>query len=602
VTELRTLNDIFFRAVEFDLPNVAMHKRDGQWMEISSQTLYRSVVGVARTLLDWGIAKGDRVAILSENRPEWAFTDYACQAIGAVDVPIYPTLTAEQTAYILNDCGARAAVVSTAEQLKKILTIKDVTPVERIMVMDSFEGTEAVMMHSVIPPSLERDPEFDARARQAQPADLATIMYTSGTTGQPKGVMLTHDNLVSNVRVSLAPFGVSTGALYISYLPLSHITARHVDYVLTAYGVTLAYCPRIEQLALALQEARPTIFVGVPRVYEKFKTQVEVRAASGIKRRIYHWALEVGRQHREEILAARTPDTTSWQLANKMVFSKIRDGFGGRVQVFISGGAPLGRDLAAWYADVGIRIHEGYGLTETSPVIAVNTPQHHRIGTVGKPLPNLEVKIAHDGELLVRGPSVFSGYWKLPAETENAFADGFFKTGDIAALDGDGYLSITDRKKDLIKTSGGKFIAPQPIERHLKANALIAEVALVGDRRKFVCAIIAPHFPLLEDWAHANGVHFESREELVASEKVRALFQGIIGELNKTRAQFETIKKFLLVPDEFTVAGGELTASLKLRRRAVEEKYREQIEKLYAEAEAGARRQPAASGEAALIG
>jgi long-chain acyl-CoA synthetase len=330
------------------------------------------------------------------------------------------------------------------------------------------------------------------------------------------------------------------------------------------------------------------MFVAVPRVYEKIHTQADLKAKGFPKAAIFHWALAVGRAEREKVLAGEIPDSTSWKLANKLVYSKVREGMGGRVRVFISGGAPLGRELAEWYALVGIRIHEGYGLTETSPVIAVNTPTHHRIGTVGQPLGNIEVRIAEDGEILVRGPSVFKGYWKRPEETANAFEDGWFKTGDIGNLDADGYLSVTDRKKDLIKTSGGKFIAPQPIENSLKHNALIAEAVVLGDKRKFPAALISPYFPLLEDWARNNQMSFGSRADLVANPKVQALYEGIIADLNRNLARFEKLKKVLLIPEEFSTEHGTLTPTMKLRRRAIEERYRKLIDEMYANAEAAA--------------
>jgi long-chain acyl-CoA synthetase len=316
--------------------------------------------------------------------------------------------------------------------------------------------------------------------------------------------------------------------------------------------------------------------------------------AQGIKRWIYRWALSVGRAHRSEILAGRVPTSFAWRLADRLLYSKLRAGMGDRVKLFISGGAPLGRQLAEWYADVSIRIHEGYGLTETSPVIAVNTPRAHKLGTVGRPLPNIEVRIAEDGELLVRGPSVFKGYWNRPEETQNAFAEnGWFKTGDIAQLDAEGFLSITDRKKDLIKTSGGKFIAPQPLENALKHNALIAEALIVGDKRKFPAVLIAPYFPLLEDWARTNHVAFASRRELIADRRVCELYEGIVSDLNRDLARFEQLKRTVLIAEEFSPENGTMTASLKLRRRAVEKIYSKQIEEMYAEAEAsGARSMP----------
>jgi len=372
----------------------------------------------------------------------------------------------------------------------------------------------------------------------------------------------------------------------VSFLPLSHVTARHVDFALLLNGVTLAYCPFVNHLAQALLEVRPTVFVSVPRVYEKIHAQAELKASGFPKKAIFNWALSVGHAHQAETLAGQIPNSALWRLANKLVYSKVREGMGGRGQIFISGGAPLGRELAEWFARVGIRIHEGYGLTETSPVIAVNTPGAHKLGTVGRPLGNVEVRIADDGEILVRGPSVFKGYWKRPEDTANAFVDGWFKTGDIGQLDADGFLSVTDRKKDLIKTSGGKFIAPQPIENSLKHNALVAEAIIVGDKRKFPAVLICPYFPLLEDWARNNQVVFASRVELVGSTKVQALYDGIVDRLNQDLARFERLKRVILVPDEFSPQDGTLTHTMKVRRRAVEDRYRKLIDDVYAHAEA----------------
>jgi long-chain acyl-CoA synthetase len=342
----------------------------------------------------------------------------------------------------------------------------------------------------------------------------------------------------------------------------------------------------MENLPATLLEVRPTLCVSVPRVYEKIYAKTEMLARGFPKRSIYRWALSVGNANKPAILAGQNPPSPAWKLANKLVFSKIRDGLGGRVETFISGGAPLGRELAEWFATVGIRIHEGYGLTETSPVIAVNTPINHRIGTVGKVLPNLEVRIASDGEILVRGPSVFKGYWNRPEETQNAFEDGWFKTGDIGHLDADGYLSVTDRKKELIKTSGGKFIAPQPIENSLKLNPLVGTAVVVGDKRKFACALISPNFAMLEDWARSNGIPFSSRPELIAHAKVQSLYEELVEASNEKLARFEKLKRVVLVPDEFTPENGTLTPTMKLRRRIVEERYRRQIDDLYAQADA----------------
>jgi long-chain acyl-CoA synthetase len=583
---LRTVNDIFFTVVERHHPRVMLRRQAIDWIPVSSDELYRNVVAISRSLASWGISKGDRVAILSENRPEWSTADFAILLLGGVVVPVYTTLTGEQTAYMLRDSGARAIFVSTEAQLLKVLSIREQTNLEKIIVMDGVETAHALHMDRLIHAEVGvPDSQLESIARGIGPDDLATVIYTSGTTGTPKGAMLTHGNLASNISCSLLGFNIDARHCSISFLPLSHVTARHVDLAMMYHGVTLAYCPFIEHLPQALHEVRPTIFVGVPRVYEKVYNQVAIKTKSFPKNFIYGWALSVGRRNKPATLAGKMPNSFSWKLAHRLVYSQVRAGMGGQVVIYISGGAPLGRELADWYATIGIRIHEGYGLTETSPVIAVNTPSAHKMGTVGKPLPNIDVRIAEDGEILVRGPSVFKGYWNRPEETANAFLGEWFKTGDIGEIDSDGFLSITDRKKDLIKTSGGKFIAPQPIENSLKHNVLIAEAVILGDKRKFPAVLIAPHFPLLEDWARTNQIEFSSCQDLVRNPRVQALYEGIVADLNQTLARFEKLKKVIIVPDQFSPDDGTLTASLKVRRRAVEERYRRQIEELYERAE-----------------
>ncbi len=555
------------------------------WLPVSSQEFYRKVAGVARSLGNWNVCKGDRVAILSENRPEWAVADFASFLVGAVVVPIYTTLTAEQTSYVLRDSGARVVFVSTEDQRRKVLAIKQQTALEKVVVMDEAEGNEIVRMQALMHKNPSgHDPELHRVAQTITPDDLASIIYTSGTTGTSKGVQLTHGNLTSNVTNSLHGFDVSPGDLSVSFLPLSHVTARHVDIALLHSGVTLAYCPFFEDLPRVLQEIRPTIFVGVPRVYEKIHMQVERNVQGKVKQAIYNWARTVGERHSPTILVGEVPKSLKWKLANRLVFSKVSESMGGRVKIFISGGAPLGKNLAEWYASIGIRIHEGYGLTETSPVIAVNNPRAHKLGTVGRPLANVEVRIAEDSEILVRGPSVFRAYWNRPEETRDAFVDGWFKTGDIGTIDEDGFLSVTDRKKDLLKTSGGKFIAPQPVENSLRLYALIGMAVVVGDRRKFASVLISPQFTLLEEWAQANAIAFSTRESLVSHPKVKALYEEIVSEVNRGLARYETLKKVLLVPDEFSASDGSLTPTLKLRRKVIEDRYRHQIDALYDEA------------------
>jgi long-chain acyl-CoA synthetase len=582
---LNTLADVFFAVVERKGERVAMTRQSGAWQSITPAQFQAWVYQTIRHLKSWGVGRGDRVAILSENRPEWAIVDFATLLMGAIDVPIYPTQTPEQCLHILQHSAAKVLFVSTRAQYEKIAAILPLADLKRVVMMDHPDG-----IHSVIPmveflqsAPLGADPEIESTARSIRPEDTATLIYTSGTTGNPKGVILTHGNIASNLSMTRELVDVGPNDLCVSFLPLSHITARHLDYLLFYRGVTIAYCPTIDELPKVLQGARPTLFVGVPRVYEKVCNQVQLKA-QGAKKKILNWCLHVGKKHRKTVLDGRRPKALDWKLANRLVFSKLQENMGGRVKLFLSGGAPLGIDLALWFADVGIPIYEGYGLTETSPVIAINVPGAHKVGTVGQPLKNLEIRLASDGELLVRGPSVFQGYWQMPEETASALQDGWFKTGDIAAIDDEGYLSIVDRKKDLIKTSGGKFIAPQPIENALKVNMFVAEAALLGDRRKFPAVLIVPNFPVLEDWARDHDVHTLSRETLIESEKVRGLYQSIVDELNANLAQFEKLKKILLVSHEPSIADGTLTPSMKLRRRKVEERYKREIEALYSEA------------------
>ena len=560
-----------------------LRKAHAGWQPISSREFASKVSGVVQALRSWGISRGDRVAILSENRHEWAVVDFACLLLGAVVVPIYTTLTPEQTAYILSDSGARAIFVSSQKHFEKVLSILQNTSVEKVAVMDDVADSSAIKMTELM--QLPSDQDLETLGRSAPPEQLATIIYTSGTTGTPKGVMLTHGNMASNIEYSFRDFGFGNGMSCVSFLPLSHVTARSVDLGLLYRGVTLAHLPQIDQLSQALLEVRPNILLSVPRVYEKVHSQVELSAAKFPKKQIYRWAMSVGRAHREGILAGKTPDSISCKLANKLVFGKVRAGIGGRVEYFISGGAPLGRELAEWYADIGIRIHEGYGLTETSPVIAVNTPSAHRVGSVGKPLGNVEVRIAEDGEILVRGPSVFHSYWNKPQETREAFVDDWFKTGDIGRIDEDGFLYVTDRKKDLLKTSGGKFIAPQPIESSFKHHPWIAEAIVISDKRKFPAVLLIPNFPAVETYARMEGLAFSTRNELVAIPEVHAHFAEIVRSVNEDLAQFERLKKFRLIPEELSAANGTLTASMKIRRRAIEEHFKHEIEEMYSEGE-----------------
>jgi len=587
--DLKTVNDVLGRVTgRGDRPVMLWQDLDGTWKPITSIELYGRVRGLAEVFRGWGVGKGDRIALLSENRWEWAVTDFAVLAVGAVDVPLYPTLTPEQIGYMLRDSGAKVAVVSSQAQYDKVVAAGDLPDLEHVVVMDAgeFSGTDSfsAFMEGA-KARQQRDAAFDAIVRESKPEDLATIIYTSGTTGEPKGVMLTHGNLASNINYSTGLMGFGERDSCISFLPLSHVTARHLDYAMMCHGARVAYCPKFEMLPAAMQAVKPTVLVAVPRVYEKIRQAVEGKsAASPVKLKILHWALATGKKHRAEILEGKTPGGLSWKLANKLVYSKIREAFGGCAQVFISGSAPLGTDTAGWFADVGIRIFEGYGLTETSPVVSLNFPHAHRMATVGKMLENVQCRLAGDGEIEVKGPSIFKGYWKKEKETAEVFTpDGWFKTGDIGHIDEDGFLSITDRKKELLKTSGGKFIAPQPIENKLKANLLVGQAALVGDKHKFACVLISPNFQALEGWARGQGITTVEHTALVKDAKVVKAYQEIVDKVNMGLANYESMKRMSLVPEEWSVEDGTLTPSMKLKRRVVEQRYTKEIGEFYAD-------------------
>jgi long-chain acyl-CoA synthetase len=588
---LSTLNDLFIRIASAGNRRAVLWQDEfGQWQPISSNQIYQRVRKLAETFLGWGAQKGDRIALISENRWEWAITDFATLAIGAVDVPIYPTLTGEQIGQLLKDAGCRIAVVSTRQQFDKLHAVQGQTSLERILMMDSATAPEGAIPFSEVLAGAdaresERDPTFDALVRSAEPRDLATLIYTSGTTGEPKGVMLTHGNIASNQNFAAAEFDFNSTDACISFLPLSHITARALDYVMYGCGAQVAYCSQFDKLPQAMREVHPTVIVGVPRVYEKIRQAVEQKSSiSPVKKKTLAWALGVGAAHRATVYAGGKPSSLGWKMASKLVYAKVREAFGGRVRYFVSGGAPLGIDTAKWFADVGIPVWEGYGLTETSPVIALNSPVNQRMGAVGKPLPNIELKFAEDGELLVRGPSVFAGYWQKPEANAECFDEsGWFRTGDIAHLDPDRFLYITDRKKELLKTSGGKLVAPQPIENKLKNSVLVAQAALVGDKHKFISALISPNFVALEELARREGITAGNRSELVADGRIVAVYGEIVRGVNGGLANFETIKRFRLVADEWSQESGELTPSMKLKRRVLTQKYAAEVGALYAD-------------------
>jgi long-chain acyl-CoA synthetase len=582
--DLRTVNSVFEIAGNLGDTTVAMEKISaGEWKPISSKQIYGRVRACVALLESWGVKRGDRVALVSENRWEWAVVDFAVLAIGAVDVPLYQTLTPEQMGYILRDAGCKAFFLSSKQQFEKLVKAGDVPTLEHVCVFDEGEFANADRFSEAMKTAagLEAaDAGFDAMVQATQPEELATIVYTSGTTGDPKGVMLTHNNIAQNLRHSTDGLRIEPGYKSISFLPLSHALARHLDYAIYANKAVIAYLPKFDDLSGAMKAVKPEVFIAVPRVYEKVRQAIEHKS-QGFKKTIMDWAIQEGSKHRDEVSAGKTPGSPLWKLANKLVYSKIADAFGGHVKFYVSGGAPLGIDSSHWFLDVGIRVFEGYGLTETSPVLSRNTFDGYRAGTTGKLIPNIEARLASDGELEVKGTSVFKGYWQKDEATAKEFTeDGWFKTGDIGKIE-DGFLSITDRKKELLKTSGGKYIAPQPIESKLKVNALVSNATVIGDTRKFASVLISPNFQALDRWASENGLGKKDHAELVKDPAVQKQYEAIVKKVNATLEHHETLKKVGVVGEEWTVESGELTPSMKLKRRVILEKYKGQIDALY---------------------
>ena len=594
-----TLNQLFFAAVErfFDRPAAFRAKREGRWAALSYAEVLERVQAASLGLLELGLAPGDRVAILSENRVEWALSDFACLAAGCIDVPVYATLPAKQVEYILRDSGAVAACVSTRAQLEKLREVRASLPaLKHVIGFDEDLSGPGLMSFTALLESgraaAERAEAWKERALEVRTDDLATIIYTSGTTGDPKGVMLTHGNLASNVAACLELLPLSQRDACLSLLPLSHVFERMAGhYLMFLAGVVINYAEGFEQVPANLLEVHPTVCCAVPRLYEKVYARAFEAASAGspLKRKLFFWARRVGDEWTQYRLAGK-PIPTDLRLArivaDRLVFSRIRARVGGKLRYFVSGGAPLSPEIARFFYAAGLPIYEGYGLTETSPVISVNTPQHLKIGTVGRPIRGVEVRIAADGEILTRGPHVMRGYYHKPEATQEALdPDGWFYTGDIGELDAEGYLRITDRKKDLIVTAGGKKVAPQPIEGLLKLNKYISNAVLLGDRRKFPIALLVPNFERLEAWAREAGLSWSTREQLVSLPAVEEHLAAEAKKNLRDLAQFEVPKRFLILPRDFSIEQGELTPKLSIRRKVVEQHLADRIDALYAEAE-----------------
>ena len=592
-----TLNELFFGAMDRwrERPAVMRVKRGGTWQPLSYADLLQQVRHVSLGLGTLGVRAGDRVAILSENRPEWAIADYACLAARCPDVPVYPTLPASQVRHILRDSGAVAIFVSSAEQRAKVDEIRSELPgLRHVIAMNAdAAGGDALSFADVRQAGSAvtgRDEAWKELALAAGPDDLATLIYTSGTTGEPKGVMLTHGNIASNVEGGLQRLPLQDTDECLSFLPLSHIFERMAGhFCMMQSGAVINYATSMDTVAAEMGEVHPTVVLSHPRLYEKVYARVLESALGGspIKKQLFFWAKRVGEQWVEYTLGQRRVPAwlgLRYRVASFLVFAKLRARVGGRIRFFVSGGAPLSADIAKFFYAAGLPVLEGYGLTETSPVIAVNGTDALKLGTVGKPLDNVEVEIAPDGEILTRGPHVMKGYFNKPEATAEAIDErGWLHTGDIGMLDAQGFLRITDRKKDIIVTAGGKNIAPQPIENQTKTSKFVSNAVMLGDRRKFPIMLIVPNQGQLEAWAERKGVHAESWVALLASPEVQAKMDRELKRVLRDRAHFEMPKKLLLLPEDFSIESGDLTPTLKVRRRVVEKRFAKEIDALYEE-------------------
>ena len=577
-------------------PDTLNYKSDGRWNPISSHEMLRRIRRIAAGFYSLGIYPGDRVALLSESRPEWTLTDGGCLFAGAIDVPIYPTLTPPQVRYILKDSGARVLAVADHRKFLEVKEIlADCPAVQHVVFFDSEnvspeDGLALSELEARGERQLKSQPDLvNTVASRISKDDLATIIYTSGTTGDPKGVMLTHANLVSNLLDAANPLSFGKNDIVLSVLPLSHIFERQAMYMYLYQGMAVYYAESLDTIGPNLREVRPTIMVGVPRIFEKIYERIKERVAEKGKINVamLNWAVAVARDYARYVLDGKAVPAglkLKHSLANKLVYSKWHAAFGGRIRLLVSGGAALSEELAYIYLGAGIPIIQGYGLTETSPVITASSLEQNRVGTVGKPIPNVEVRIAEDGEIETRGPNVMKGYYNKPEETRAVFSeDGWFKTGDVGTIDSDGFLRITDRKKELFKTSGGKYIAPQVLEQKIKGSRFVSQVVLVGNERKFPAALIVPNWQMIDSYLQLKGIEPAAKAELCYHPRIIDLFERQIAALTPDVAQYERVKKIALLEDELTIEGGELTPTLKVKRRVIEQKYKPVIDRLYSE-------------------
>ncbi len=594
--EPRTLADLFFVACrEFPDLDLLNYKQNGEWHGIRSSEVIKRSESVALGLYSIGLRKYDRVAILAPNSPEWTIADAACQLAGLIDVPIYTTLAPSSVAYILKDSGARILFLEDRESYELLKeSIWQETAVEKVVLFrneladDRIVGFETLLrLGSQLSDGDTR--LIDELRRAVEPNDVATLIYTSGTTGEPKGVMLTHDNIISNVIDAGEMYDFSVHDTPLSVLPLSHIFERSAMYLYIYHGMSVYYAESVDKVPDNLGEVRPTIFIGVPRIFEKVFARAKLKSSQsgGLKEKIFDWAIEVAKQyalkseHGESVPLGLA---FKHRVADKLVFSKFREFFGGRLRACITGGAALPDDIYLIFNGSGVSIMQGYGLTETSPVITSNNPEFQRLGSVGKPIHNAQIRIADDGEIEATGPGVMLGYYKKPDATRDAFTpDGWFRTGDIGRIDEDGFLFVTDRKKELFKTSGGKYIAPSPIEQMIRSSRFVNQAVLVGNERNFAAALIVPNFEMLASYARHKNLDLKTPGEFCSSPTIIDLMERQVAKATESLARFETVKKIALLESELSVDGGELTPTMKIKRRVINEKYKNVIDKLYSE-------------------
>ena len=595
-TEYPPLTKCFLDAVDrYANPRAQVYRTDKGWVPIAAQEMLRRVAGLSKELFELGIGSADRVAVFAPKCPEWQVADFAIQRLGAVTVPVYFNESPERLSYILNDSGSRVVVTVGESQARKVAEcrgkLKSLEWVISVAPPAELKGDFLDYEKLIASASEAEITEYRRHSAEVTSGQLATIIYTSGTTGEPKGVMLSHSNISSNALDSLESYEFRSGDVALSFLPLAHVYERTMDYGYMFRGVAVAYLDKMETVAEALLEVHPTITAAVPRFFEKMYTNIVDKGhrETGLKRKIFDWALRVAeeavpwRAYGKEAPAAVK---LRWKIADRLVYRKIREGVGGRVRSFCSGGAPLARELAEFFWAVDLPVYQGYGLTETSPIVAANLPGGNKVGTVGKPIPHVELRVAEDGEILVKGPCVMQGYYQKPDETTKVFTpDGWFCTGDIGKLDEDGYLMITDRKKELLKTAGGKFVAPAPIENLLKTSPFIANAIVVGDKRKFVSALVVLSAAAVEAEARKGGHELAPGAGMISDPWVRELISREIERLTAPLAQYERPKRFALLDQDFAYANGELTYTLKLKRRVIEQHFEDVIARLYADVE-----------------